>query len=59
MLLMDESIRNLIIQKSSAKEIKSQAMKRGMITMREDGVRKAEKGLTTIEEVLKATAEED
>jgi type II secretory ATPase GspE/PulE/Tfp pilus assembly ATPase PilB-like protein len=29
-----------------------------MISMRIDGIRKAEKGMTSIEEVLKATAEE-
>ena len=59
LLLVDEEIRRLIISKGSNKEIKAAALKKGMVSMRIDGMRKAEKGITTIEEVLKATMEEE
>ncbi len=58
LLLVDEPIRRLIIKKASADEIKAYAQKNGMISMRMDGIRKAEKGLTTLDEVLKVTLEE-
>jgi type IV pilus assembly protein PilB len=59
LLVVDEDIRRLVLSKSSAKDIKSMAMKKGMVSIRMDGLRKAEAGLTTIEEVIKATLEED
>jgi type II secretory ATPase GspE/PulE/Tfp pilus assembly ATPase PilB-like protein len=59
LLVIDEDIRRLILTRSSNKEIKAMAIKKGMISMRTDGLRKAEKGITTLEEVLKATLEED
>ena len=59
LLIIDEDIRRLILAKSSNKDIKALALKKGMVSMRVDGLRKAEKGLTTVEEVLKATMEEE
>jgi type II secretory ATPase GspE/PulE/Tfp pilus assembly ATPase PilB-like protein len=58
LLLVDEAIRKLIISRASASEIKAEAQKNGMLSMRVDGIQKAEKGLTTLEEVLKVTSEE-
>lgn len=53
-----ESIRKLIIDpKFSLDAIKQEARREGMITMFEDGIRKAELGLTTIEEVLRVIRE--
>ena len=59
LLVIDEPIRNLILRKASSKEIKAEAVRRGMLTTRQDGLRKAQKGLTTISEVLKATQEDE
>ncbi len=59
LLVIDEDIRRLILTRASNKDIKAMAIKKGMISMRTDGLRKAEKGITTLEEVLKATLEED
>ncbi len=58
LLFVDEPIRRLMIQRASADEIKAQAQKTGMQSMRVDGIKKAEKGLTTLEEVLKVTLED-
>ncbi len=59
LLIVDEDIRKLMLARASNKDIKTMALKKGMVSMRVDGLRKAEKGITTIEEVLKATMEED
>ncbi len=56
-LKMTESIRALLLSRSSVDFIRREAIKEGMITMFEDGLRKTEKGVTTIEEVLRVVRE--
>ena len=55
LLPVSNEIRKLIITKCDAQTIKDRAVKEGMSTLLEDGVRKALKGLTTIEEVLRVS----
>src|SRR3990167_9588403 len=52
-LPVTETIKALIIQRSSADSIGEQAQKEGMVTMVEDGFVKAAQGITSIEEVLR------
>ena len=52
-LEMEDSIRDLIMQKANSDQIKEQAVKNGMTTMIEDGVNKALMGITTIDEILR------
>lgn len=56
-LEISDSIKELITKKVSDKMIEDQAKKEGMTTMLEDGFIKAAQGITSIEEVLSATAE--
>lgn len=56
-LVADEEIRQAILRKASAGEIKQIALKNGMTTMLIDGYHKAVSGITTIEEILRATYE--
>ncbi len=56
-LKISEPIRDLIIKKSSTKEIANQAIQEGMRTMIEDGFVKAAQGLTSIEEILRVITE--
>lgn len=56
-LTVSSAIRDLIIKGATSEEIEIQARKEGMLTMLEDGIFKAAKGLTTIEEVLRAVTE--
>ena len=49
-------IREMIIQKVSSVDIKDQACKDGMLTLRESGLIKFREGVSTLEEVLKETA---
>ncbi len=56
---MDEHIRGLIVNRCQSWEIKDYAIKKlGMKTLRQDGLRKAEHGVTTLEEVIAVTTEE-
>jgi type IV pilus assembly protein PilB len=55
MFTINEEIRLLILEKSTAGKIKIAALKSGMRTMLMDGVNKVAKGITTIEEVLRVT----
>ncbi|BDU50197.1 type II secretion system ATPase GspE [Haliovirga abyssi] len=58
LLIPNEKIRKLIIEKESSGAINKEAIKSGMKTMRDDGVTKILKGITTIEEVIRVTQEE-
>ena len=51
------AIQKLIVANATSNQIKEQAISEGMITMQTDGIVKALRGLTTVEEVLRATKE--
>lgn len=52
-LVIDEHIRKAIMERKDADTIRELAIKAGMTTMIEDGLRKVKEGITTIEEVLR------
>jgi len=56
-LEVGEKIKKLIMKGANAREIKEVAQKEGMKTLIEDGLEKAERGITTLEEVLRAYRE--
>ncbi|MCX7997282.1 MAG: ATPase, T2SS/T4P/T4SS family [Patescibacteria group bacterium] len=58
-LEVTREIRRLIIQKADSDVILDQARKEGMTTMLEDGIDKAKRGVTTLEEVLRVTKTEN
>jgi type IV pilus assembly protein PilB len=53
---VSEGIRTLVTEKRDSAQIRELAVKEGMIGLREDGMAKAEAGLTTLEEVFRETA---
>jgi len=57
-LIVDEEIRRLVLQKTSAQVIKQAAVATGMRTLREDGWEKVRRGITSVSEVLRVTQEE-
>lgn len=58
-LQVDEQVREHIVQRVQSWKIKEYAQKQlGMLPLREDGLRKVELGLTTLEEVIGVTTEE-
>ncbi len=52
-------LRELILDRASTTEIRHLARRQGMLTLRDDGLIKVKKGITTIEEVLRETAVAD
>lgn len=53
------AVQKLIVGNATSDEIQSQAIKEGMITMQVDGLVKALRGQTSIEEILRVTATEE
>ena len=54
-LPVGDEIRELIMRRATVKEIKDKAIALGMRTLREDGIEKVKRGVTTIDEVLRVT----
>ena len=59
LLLLNESIRPLVMGRAAATTIAAKAMEGGMRTLRTDGWNKVKAGRTTIEEVLRVTQIEE
>ena len=53
--VIDDETRKLIYDKATASVLRAHAREMGMRTLREDGIRKVLAGLTTAEEVIRAT----
>jgi general secretion pathway protein E len=58
LLIIDDEIRSLVLQRLDSSSIKNAALKRGFQTLRMDGARQVLEGITSVEEVLLATHEE-
>ncbi|MBW2057668.1 MAG: type II secretion system ATPase GspE [Deltaproteobacteria bacterium] len=58
LLLVSDEIRSLIMRRSDSGTIKKAAMKRGMLTLRQDGLQKVLEGITTTEEMVRVTQED-
>ena len=56
---MNEEIRTLVTENASADKIRHAGIKAGMKLLRQDGIEKALKGITTVEEVMRVTAAMD
>ncbi|MES2504053.1 MAG: type II secretion system ATPase GspE [Myxococcota bacterium] len=59
LMLVEENIRQLILQNADSATIKNKAREQGMVTLREDGAQKVLAGITTLEEVTRVTREEN
>ncbi len=55
LLTINDEIREMIMDKATARELRQKAVQQGMRTLREDGLIKVKKGITTIDEVLRVT----
>ncbi len=58
LLVADDDIKELILERATTDEIQELALRKGMISMRRDGWTKARMGVTTISEVLRQTPRE-
>ena len=55
-MAMSPELRRMVLRGASVADIQSQAVTEGMLTLRMDGMKKIERGVTTLEEVVKETA---
>jgi len=55
-LPLTPQLRDLVLDRASAGELKKLAIEQGMLTLRRDALQKLKRGLTSVEEVLKETA---
>jgi type II secretion system protein E len=58
-LVVHEALRALVVQRATAGEIKAHALRHGMRTLRMDGWTKALNGISTLEEVLRVSEEDE
>jgi general secretion pathway protein E len=58
LLLIDDDVRALVTANANSNIIKRKAVENGMRTLREDGIRKALEGVTSIDEVMRVTQED-
>ncbi len=58
-MVVDDAIRQMIVQRRHSNEIKELAMSRGMHTLRMDGWRKVRQGLTSVDEVMRVARKSD
>jgi type II secretion system protein E len=54
-IVMNDEIRHLVLSRASADQIKKKAVAMGMVTLRQDGINKVLKGLTTVGEVMRVS----
>jgi len=54
LLIMSEEIRRMILSNVSAGDIRVQALREGMVTMKCDGMRKVKEGITSVSEVMRS-----
>lgn len=57
--VVDSEIEDLISTTSSVSQLRNLAIKKGMVTIRQDGFIKVLQGITTVEEIERVTAERD
>jgi len=57
-LEMTPELGEIVLKDLSETKLSAEGRRQGLITMRQDGILKALRGVTTIEEVLKATEED-
>jgi type IV pilus assembly protein PilB len=55
-MALSPELRRMILRGASVEELRNQAVREGMLTLRMDGIKKVERGITTLEEVVKETA---
>lgn len=57
LLMMNDKIRSLNLEQVDSNTVKDVAISNGMVTLRQDGMEKAQAGLTTMDEVLRVIPE--
>ena len=59
LMVIDDSIRSLVLQRADAAQIKKAAIKQGMKTLRDDAIHKVYQGIISVEEVIRVINEDE
>lgn len=59
LLFMNKTLRNLLLKKGNTEDLKKAAVETGMRTLRQDALKKAISGITSLEEVVRNTLPDD
>jgi general secretion pathway protein E len=57
-LSRSDEVKKLVLRNADSGEIRAKAVEGGMLTLRDDGIKKAMRGLTSIDEILLATRDD-
>ncbi len=57
-MTMREEVKEMVLSRASSSEIKKEAIRLGMKTLRQSGIHKVKEGLTSIEEVVRTTIDD-
>ena len=55
-MILNDEFRQLVVDRAIASELRNSALKSGMKTLRDDGIEKIKRGITTLEEIARETA---
>ena len=55
-MAMSPALRRMVLTGASTSDLRDHAVSEGMLTLRMDGIKKLERGITTLEEIVKETA---
>lgn len=55
LLVMDDTLRDMVTRNPDVTSLRKYCRERGLVTLREDGMQKVMKGLTTVDEILRVT----
>jgi type IV pilus assembly protein PilB len=58
-LIMDDDLRNMVMEQASTAVLRKEARKRGMKSLRESGLQAIYEGQTTIDEIVRETMDEE
>jgi type IV pilus assembly protein PilB len=58
-LYLDEVLKRMVVERRSVQDLKNEAVRQGMLTLRHVGLLNASRGRTSLEEVLRVTMEDD
>lgn len=56
LLVMDDSMRDMVTRNPDVTQLRKLCRERGLVPLREDGLQKVLKGLTTVDEILRVTS---
>jgi len=57
-LYMDKGLKRMVVEGRSAQDLKDEAIRQGMLTLRRVGILNAIRGVTSLEEILRVTLDD-